>query len=32
MTEMNLKLEQDLWREQRTNPAIRHYLKSRPLA
>ena len=32
MAEMNLKLEQDLWREQRTNPAIRHYLKSRPLA
>jgi len=31
MAEMNLKLEQDLWREQRTNPAIRHYLKSRPL-
>jgi hypothetical protein len=32
MAEMNLKVEQDLWREQRTNPAIRHYLKSRPLA
>ena len=32
MGEMNLKLEQNLWREQRTNPAIRHYLKSRPLA
>ncbi|MGV8948804.1 MAG: hypothetical protein ACOH2E_05505 [Candidatus Paracaedibacter sp.] len=32
VAEMNLKLEQDLWREQRTNSSIRHYLKSRPLA
>jgi hypothetical protein len=31
MTEMNLKFEQDLWRGQRTNPAIRDYLKSRSL-
>jgi hypothetical protein len=29
MTEMSLKFEQDLWREQRFNPAIRNYLKSR---
>lgn len=28
MTEINLKLEQDLWREQRFNPVIRGYLKS----
>jgi len=31
MAEMTLKIEQDLWRGQRTNPAIRHYFKSRPL-
>lgn len=29
MAEANLKLEQGLWHEQRTNPAIRRYLKSR---
>ena len=32
MAEMSLKVEQNLWREQRTNPVVRHYLKSRPLA
>lgn len=32
IAETNLKFERDLWREQRINPAIRHYLKSRPLA
>jgi hypothetical protein len=31
MAEMNLRFEQDLWRGQRTNPAIRDYLKSRSL-
>lgn len=31
MAETNLNLEQDLWREQRSNLAIRNYLKSRPL-
>jgi hypothetical protein len=30
MAEMNFQLEQGLWCEQRSNPAIRHYLKSRP--
>ncbi len=30
MAETNLKLEQDLWREQRSNLAIRNYLESRP--
>jgi hypothetical protein len=29
MTKTNLEFEQGLWREQRFNPAIRHYLKSR---
>lgn len=29
MAEVNLKFEQDLWREQRFNPIIRRYLKSR---
>jgi len=29
MNKTNLDFEQDLWREQRTNPAIRRYLKSR---
>ena len=31
MAETNLNLEQELWREQRSNLAIRNYLKSRPL-
>lgn len=30
MEKTNLTLEQDLWREQRSNPAIRRYLKERP--
>jgi len=29
MEKTNLELEQDLWRQQRGNPAIRHYLLSR---
>ncbi|MGV8947955.1 MAG: hypothetical protein ACOH2E_01090 [Candidatus Paracaedibacter sp.] len=28
MKETNIRLDQDLWREQRSNPAIRRYLKS----
>jgi len=32
MAEANFKFEQELWREQRDNPAIRDYLKSLPLA
>lgn len=32
MAETSLKVEQDLWREQRTNSVIRNYLKFRPLA
>jgi hypothetical protein len=32
MAEMTIKVEQDLWREQRTNSVIRNYLKFRPLA
>jgi hypothetical protein len=29
MQRTNFEFEQDLWREQRLNPAIRHYIKSR---
>lgn len=32
MDEINRKFQQSLWHDQKTNPAIRHYLKSRPLA
>lgn len=31
MKETNLKFQQELWREQRSNPTIRDYLKSHPL-